>query len=470
MLRSRVALLVVDSPSQLTELWRVAVSLDEGGRYTPIVHFTLYAGMDAAVRACEERGIAHEAPPTPSGQPARPAKMPARIASSLRRRLARRLAATPLGTPFLALPWALHLRRLRSACGAVLQQTRASIIVLAEDNVGEQSAAWVAAGHDLGVPSVVVPYTVAKASEAAASYYLRAEHSLRRWDNRLLARWKPQWSFSYRGRRLTRLPAYQAWALECSGMAPPEPWVLHSGFSDAIAVESARMMKHYVGEGLPPERLRLVGSLADDELRRDRERSAETRALLAAEHGLDPSGRLLVCAVPPSQFGALPAEIEFDDYPSLLRAWTAALADLGGWDIVLRLHPRMADDEEIRPFLGDLPVSTMDTLRLIAACDVYVASVSATIRWAIASGVPVVNYDVYRFGYDDYDDVSAVLTVDTLPDFRASLGRLTADDVWRAEFAAAQRQESHRWGLSDGCCGDRLVDLFDSVIEEPKVG
>jgi hypothetical protein len=328
----------------------------------------------------------------------------------------------------------------------------------------------VAAGHDLGVPSVVVPYTVAKASEAAASYYQRTEHSLRRWDNRLLARWKPQWSVRYRSRRLTRLPAYQAWALEWSGMAPPEPWVLHSGFSDAIAVESARMMEHYVGEGLPRERLRLVGSLADDELRRDRERAAETRALLAAEHGVDPSGRLLVCAVPPSQFGALPAEIEFDDYPSLLRAWTAALADLSGWDVVLRLHPRMADDEQIRPFLGDLPVSTLDTLRLIAACDVYVASVSATIRWAIAGGVPVVNYDVYRFGYEDYDDVSAVLTVDTLPAFRASLGRLTADDVWRAELAAVQRQESHRWGLSDGCCGERLVDLFDSLIEEPKVG
>lgn len=470
MLRSRVALLVVDSPSQLTELWRVAGFLHDDGRYTPVVHFTPYAGLEAAVRACEERGIAHEGPPLPSGEPARPARLPARIATSLRRRLARQLAATSLGTPFLALSWALHLARLRRASRAVLQQTRASIIVLAEDNVGEQSAAWVAAGHDLGVPSVVVPYTMAKASEAAASYYLRDEHSFRRWDNRLLARWKPRWSFTYRGRRLTRLPAYQALALEWWGMTPPEPWVLHSGFSDVIAVESSRMMEHYVGEGLPAERLRLVGSLADDELRRDRERSAETRALLAAEHGLDPSRRLLICAVPPSQFGALPAEIEFDDYPSLLRAWAAALADIGGWDVVLRLHPRTDADKKIRPFLGDLPVSTMDTLRLIAACDAYVASVSATIRWAIASGVPVINYDVYRFGYDDYDDLSAVLTVDNLLDFKSSLGRLTSDAVWRAELAAVQRRESPRWGSADGRCGERLVDLFDSLLEEPKVG
>ncbi len=36
-------------------------------------------------------------------------------------------------------------------------------------------------------------------------------------------------------------------------------------------------------------------------------------------------------------------------------------------------------------------------LSLVPLCSLYVASVSATIRWAIACGKPVVNYDVYRF-------------------------------------------------------------------------
>lgn len=454
----------------MIELGRVGLLLASSRRYEPRFHFTdRFPGFEVASAVCTEHGIRYdfsEEDLWSEAVVAGPGRR-GRAWAALKIRLDPWLRRRSVGTPLLVRRRRRLLRAVVQTHRTALQAVRASLLILPEDNV-ETGAAWVAAGHDLGVPSVVVPFTVAKASEAAGSYYVRSQHSLRRWDNRLLALWKPQWSFRYRGRRLTRLPAYQAWAMERLGMAPPQPWVLHSGFSDAIAVESARMMEHYVGEGLPPQRLRLVGSLADDELRRDRERAAETRALLAAEHGLDPSGRLLVCALPPSQFGALPAEIEFDDYPSLLRAWTAALADLAGWNVVLRLHPRVADDEEIRPSLGDLPVSTMETTRLVAACDVYVASVSATIRWAIASGVPVVNYDVYRFGYDDYDDVAAVLTVDTLADFRDSLGRLTADDAWYADLAAAQRQESHQWGLSDGRCGERLLELFESLIAEPK--
>ena len=39
---------------------------------------------------------------------------------------------------------------------------------------------------------------------------------------------------------------------------------------------------------------------------------------------------------------------------------------------------------------------------LVAISDMYVASVSSTIRWAILAGIPVINYDVYQYGYEDF--------------------------------------------------------------------
>jgi len=100
---------------------------------------------------------------------------------------------------------------------------------------------------------------------------------------------------------------------------------------------------------------------------------------------------------------------------------------------------------------------------LIPRCDVFVASVSATIQWAIACGKPVINYDVYRYRYPDYLGVGGIVAMETAAEFRAALERVTGDDRYRDELAERQRRHAPEWGVLDGHAGDRLLALFDRL-------
>jgi hypothetical protein len=96
----------------------------------------------------------------------------------------------------------------------------------------------------------------------------------------------------------------------------------------------------------------------------------------------------------------------------------------------------------------------------VPLCDLYVASVSSTIRWAIACGKPVINYDVYQYGYADYVGVAGVLLVRTRMEFRDALRKLSGDASVRDKLAERQRNDSSRWGMLDGRSGRRIVALL----------
>jgi hypothetical protein len=81
-------------------------------------------------------------------------------------------------------------------------------------------------------------------------------------QNRITARVFPQWALRYPF--LLRSPYAKIIAVEQFGLAPPNPWLLNSGFADAIAVESAAMLDYYREAGIPDRQLVETGSVTDD--------------------------------------------------------------------------------------------------------------------------------------------------------------------------------------------------------------
>jgi hypothetical protein len=135
-----------------------------------------------------------------------------------------------------------------------------------------------------------------------------------------------------------------------------------------------------------------------------------------------------------------------------------------GWNVVLRPHPRLTDEEIGHLENFGVKVSRWDTATLVPLCDLFVASVSATIRWAIACGKPVVNYDVYQMHYEDYKNVDGVLTVFSKKDFSQSITRLTSDAAYYQQVSKLQKKEMSKWGRLDGKSSERMLKLFDDVI------
>lgn len=360
-----------------------------------------------------------------------------------------------------------NIKIANEKAGVLIGQYAPDLMVMCEENVGHFSHIPIRVFESHHIPTLVVPYTIANATEAAEVYYDSFQHQVpAHFINRLAARWYPQWVYEYRGRELLRLPAAQIISLERSGYHHERPWTLNSEESILVAVENKHMLEYYKNEGLPSDCLILTGALYDDALAEATARSKELRRKLFEELGLRDGLPILLCALPPSQF---PRDCEFGDYDTLLSIWMETLSCIKGWNVVVRPHPRFTDEEINRLESFGVKVSKWDTATLVPLCDLYVASVSATIRWAIACGKPVVNYDAYQMKYADYKDVSGVLTVFSRTDFKNILDRLTTDPRYYREIENNQQREMSNWGLLDGKSSERMLKLFDDMISG-KIG
>jgi hypothetical protein len=393
--------------------------------------------------------------------------LPGRVRRALHRRRDAILEAVRNDRGIVQFITAYRARRqeLRSARKA-MAHLKPAVILAAEDNVETPSPAIVRAGRDAGVPTVVVPFTLSNADEFKESLADSEERSLKGWLNRLVAWRYPQWAVEHRQRRFLRLPGYKALALEWLGLAPPRPWVPNDGAWAALAVESPAMLQRYLTMGLPPGRLHLTGAISDDVLAAGRS-AAPLRRTLCAELGLASERPLLVCALPPDQTGGRRAHCEFSAYQDLVAFFIRSIQGLGDFQAVVSLHPRTSPG--IRSLIESLggKVSSRPTLELVPLCDLYLASVSATIRWAIACGVPVLNYDVYKYRYDDYAGVGGVLNVETGEAYLAALKRLTSNPQYLAEVSARQEACASSWGHRDGQSVRRFVALMDALTNRP---
>lgn len=449
--------------THFVELVRLARVLRDGPEFQPLLAFAgNYTERAAQARSSRGEGLAViGAVGGPGTAPASSANPGNLRRSGVRDAFNRSFASIPL--------WIRRERAAVSEAGRMLDEASPDVLVLAEDNAAYPTANWIAAAHERGIPVVLIPYTVAGATEFAEALLRNRRHWLAQPANFVAGAMFPRWIYEHRGRKLVRLPAARLVAKELAGLAPPRPWALHSGSADAIAVESGRMMAHYESEGLPSGKLRLTGSLADDALAGSLANRARLRAELQERLSLPTGQPILLCALPPDQFVYCSEQTAFASYHSLVESWVQALLRVRGWSVVIRPHPREHGSISV-PGGNDVRVSHEDTASLVPLCDVYVASVSATIRWAIGCGVPVLNYDAYRLRYTDYDEVAGVLKMEDQRDFEEALSRVTRDSAFRAELGRAQQSVASDWALLDGQSGARVLALLGELARKRPVG
>jgi hypothetical protein len=349
-------------------------------------------------------------------------------------------------------------------CQRLLQSVAAQLLILFEDNAEVDSGIWVAVAKSGLVPSAIIPVTISDQTEPAEYH---GQDSLFWFGggpfDRIIGHRFPHWLHQHKGRWLRRRLPTSLLALETLGFAQPAPWILNSSKASAIAVESPAMMDHYTRLGFPPEQLHATGSFVDDRLYE----ATEHRAQLRQKLSLDDGKPVLLCAFPPDHVGPHRPACEFASYREFIDFWLGELAKLDGWQIIVRPHPacRAGDVEHMRSF--PVIVSALDTSDLIPLCDLYNASVSSTIRWALACGKPVLNYDAYQFGYSDFTNERAVVSVSSRDAFSSQLRHVCNDPQARRRLEREAELSSPRWGRIDGQTRQRIFALFDRLMHAP---
>ena len=344
-----------------------------------------------------------------------------------------------------------------------LGRLKPAALILPEDNVSYNTSIFTRWGHRHRVASVVIPFTIANETEAAEHLKDLPEHQVKGGLSRLVSNLFPEWVYRHHDQDLLLMSALKILANKYLGLSPKKPWLINSGNVSAIAVESPFMMNYYEQNGIAKEKLILTGSTSDDPLCANLKDKKKKLASLHRELKIKNKKPMLLCAIPPPWFPRL--QCEFDNYKELIDFWISNLAKIKSYNVVITLHPRI-DFRELE-YIEEygVKISRRSTAELIPLCSLYLASISATIRWAITCSKPVLNYDVYKYRFDDYETAAGVITFEKKNDFVKYLGRMTGDKRFYARYAQRQRDCMRDWGLLDGKSGERIIRLIDSMIK-----
>ena len=449
-------LLIAHVDSYYTAFADLAAWLGARHSVNPIFLFPRhYPNVFRHIAACSAAGVTYRASFNADSIQSRPPGLLRRLTAAV----ARRLPGVWYWIQQRALKARLHAIRRE------LAELSPDVIILGGDIVGHDMALYIRAGHDLGIKSAILPGWMASAREPAELQLYNPAFSLKRPLNRLFCRLYPQWHYRHKGHDLIRLPAQEAMALERLGLAPPLPWILHSGYADVIALESAEARDYGLREGLDPARLRVVGSHTHDLLHAGLIKRTERRAALCQQLGLNPARPLLVCALPPDMLygtGGRP-ECEFTDYPSLVAGFLGPIGQILGGRFLVCPHPSADRSRLTYASAYGAILTEKSVAELLPLADLYVASISATIQWAIACGVPVVNYDVYRYRYTDYVGLAGVLPAENPEAYFRALEMLIDDNAYRTARAVDQQAVAPHWGVLDGHATERICTVLTEL-------
>ena len=458
-------------PTQWKTMHQVARVLKAAPGYEPVVFFDRNAGnapFERDLRACLADGIEalDEHGPIGEGRVGQSAAMPARPRAIAIRALHAVLGRTPawyrVVEPLVAFPEHLaHYRERIAFVRGLCRRERIDVLVLPGDSVSYDTPAWIKAAHDLGIPSVIVPFSTNTPDGVAADLRLSREYDATRWLNRPVARLAPKWLHA----GLVRVPAGQIAAMHALGLDPPQPWVLHSGAADAIVAESEHVRDQLAAQGLPADRIAVTGALGDDVLAGQLAHADERREALYRELGL-PAGRPMILGsiCDYRRYFELAGPQEgFASSADLIEAWVATMAEAGGHNVVLSLHPWLAPEDWRHLERPGVRIARRPIEELVPLCRFFVVSVSVTVRLAIVCGKPVVDHDVLHFRIRDYADAGGVSVVETREQLRGAVFRLARDHAAYDEAARAQAASAPLYGRLDGRSGERLIALIDQL-------
>lgn len=362
----------------------------------------------------------------------------------------------------------LELRRQHRFLVGLLRRERIAAVLLSETSPAYGATVFVQAARTCGIPVVTTPIDHYGLKDHAELYLTDEVLNADRGLKRLVARMYPDWEMSYKGRRMLRIRLDLLLAYQWMGWASRTPWHMVGAWEGAVATTNAAMRDFYVAEGLSPDLLKVVGSPELDMMSRVRERAEAERIGLLRELGLDPHKPVILTGMVANHYLAGRPDAEYETYEELIEGWIKPLAAIRTHNVIVNLHPsqRVEDYRYIEQW--GVRICQRDITSLVPLCDIYVAC-SSTSRLAIACGIPLVYYDVFRYSGAmptlTFPGLQGTKLVTMRADLIDIMSRLTGDPSFYSSMRQAQQASSSDWGALDGRSGERLLALIDSISQ-----
>lgn len=350
-----------------------------------------------------------------------------------------------------------------AAARAVLSAAQPAAMVACEDGISAALAVHTAA-RQAAIPVVVVPYGYGVRRDLEIALDAKAAHgelitASGRWGG-LIQSYAPQWLKTGHHAGALMYPEAYILAAESLGITLRDAWIIHGGHADRICVESEQMKRAYLAEGVPEQKLALTGTPYCDVMVRAAERNPAALAAVRQPRRIDPGGTRVLVSWPPNYHGDRAAFSEFATYREMSLTVLGWLSRQPRCAVTVSLHPATLAADRAALVENGVRLTDDYVIELIPQHDVFVTYFSSTIRWAVAAGKPVINFDLYKLGLSVYDAAPGVQSVSSFADFQREVTRLATSDAAFAEQAGRQIAVAPEWGTLDGLNTARVADVI----------
>lgn len=353
----------------------------------------------------------------------------------------------------------------------LLRTIRPTYLVLGGDMPGYDSALYIKEAKKLGIRSFVIPSTMSNGKEQAEIYYPDGQYHATGAIHRILALIFRSWSKEYCGTLLFRVPIGRLLAIKFFQIDVEKPWVFNSTNADVVFLESLAMKDYYGAVGLTSKNLIVTGSPTCDLLYQVRTDLNGIRTRLRAKYRLGDYGKVILIALPPDFFyvvGGRPQSV-YANHAEVIDFISRLIRDNQSVRWIISLHPSMSKSDYGGLELAGATIIDEPAYQLLPLCDIYMATVSSTIRWAIACGVPVINYDFYRYRYNDFEAVDGVLYAASEEVFHVMLQALLTQPAFFEAIRNRQQLSSAQWGQLDGQCCERINEKIQKQLNTQHI-
>lgn len=342
---------------------------------------------------------------------------------------------------------------------SILRKLDPTVVVVSEDGISS-NLHFMTAVRELGVPCVDIPYGFGVREDLEIDLERKQNTGELQMaagaEGAVLSIVAPQWIKKGRFSGALMFPQHFILGMEAVGITVGDPWIIHGGHANRLCAESNATLSRYRKEGIADRKLVLTGSPYCDEMMESLAGDERAKCALKQPQRISEGALRVLASWPPSYHGSRATQCEFGSYEEMTLNVLGMVREIPGVELTVSLHP--ATTRGIRELLLKAGINVSDeyVIGLIPRNDVFVTYYSSTIRWAIAAGKPVINYDAYNLNLDIYDSAKGYSSTTRARELQEMLAELASQPGEFEAVASGQCESASDWGILDGRCTERI--------------
>lgn len=297
----------------------------------------------------------------------------------------------------------------------ILKKNNPNVVIVGTDN-SYFSLYIVKNANTMKIKTIVIPFSLSNQEELVAASRRVGRYFNSRFLKKFILKKFNKWFVEderNKGMYLKCPTSPYYLVQEALNLSPNNPWVICGGNSDYVLVNSQFEKDYYIDSGVEIDKIKIYSKNIK-------------KVYKKIEIDKECKKNYLLWSVPPDHLN----QSVFNSHKEMVEWHIQQLGNLNQ-QVIISPHPRIsAKYMETFELYSNMTVSNNSIQQLVSECSYFIASQSATIRFALANKKYVINFKFYNLPYTEYSNLPMVYEVESKDQFLDALKRININKLF----------------------------------------